>query len=78
MDIEGVLQLLAERLHLGTLLQHLPAQLMHLPLQRLRCRRTLAQHTRFSHQVCQLQPQSPHLCQPLPASGNCYFLMYMS
>ncbi len=67
MDVEGVLQLLAERLHLGALLEHLPAEPMHLPLQRLRPCRTLAQHSCLTHQIRQLQPQGPQLRHSLPA-----------
>ena len=64
-DIEGVLQLLREGLHLGALLQQLPAQAVHLVLQDINVGYAVLQDVQLPPGLPQLQLQQPQLVQPV-------------
>lgn len=64
-DIEGVLQLLGEGLHLGALLQQLAAQAVHLVLQDVNVGHTVLQDVQLPPGLSQLQLQQPQLIQPV-------------
>ena len=78
MHIEGVLQLLAQRLHLGALLQELLAEAVHLPLEHVDvCHRRLEQ-VQLAFEVCQLDLEDTDLVQAVAvlhlSLGQCTLL----
>ena len=78
MNVEGVLQLLREGLHLGALLQQLAPQAVHLVLQDVDVGHTVLQDVQLAPRLPKLQLQQPQLVQPANmqeySSVNLYML----
>ena len=65
MHVEGVLQLLRERLGLGALLQELLAESVHLPLQDVDGAHRVLQHAELALQIPELDLQHPEFVEPV-------------
>jgi len=76
-NVEGVLQLLREGLHLGALLQQLAPQAVHLVLQDVDVGHTVLQDVQLAPRLPKLQLQQSQLVQPAHMQDHSSVNLYM-